>query len=125
MIDGNEKSPRTLNLTPNTAEGWGSLLGLLTEEELNQYGRIAQDQIRRETRWRWAQILAGFAAAGLTVWMSFRLFQGGMERFRWLPLGLVVLLSYWPYRGRKTRRLWQGHYEAVQAELARRQQQTE
>ncbi len=94
---------------------------MLTEEELDQYGQMAQDQISREDRWRWAQAAAGFVAAALAVWISVRLIQGGWERFWWLPLGLAAVLSYWPYRSLKTRRLWQGHYDAVKQELERRQ----
>lgn len=125
--DGNAKSQRTSNSTHHTAEApardvetWRGLLGVLTDDELVKYGEVAQDQIDREMRWRKAQIAAAVAAGALMVWVLIRLFDAGAERALFYTLGLAALLVYWPYRSRRTRRLWQGHSAAVEAEQSRR-----
>lgn len=131
--DGNAKSQRTSSSTPPTAdadavgggaqaETWRGLLGVLTDDELAKYGEVAQDQIDRELRWRKAQIAAAVAAGALMVWVLIRLFDTGAERALFYTLGLAAALVYWPYRGRRTRRLWQGHSAAVKAEQSRRAQ---
>jgi hypothetical protein len=109
--------------TPNTAdsdEGWLGLLRKLDDAELAKYGEIAHDQYRRELRFWWAQVLLmllalaglGLTVRGIILW--------GYSRTGVLSLGLSALLSYWPYRSAKVRRLWGGHLKAVRAEQSRR-----
>ena len=65
-----------MNSTQNTGDGWHSLLDALTDEELDQYGRMAIDQVRLEVRWAWLQLIlavAGLALAGWTIAQSIAL----------------------------------------------------
>ncbi len=120
-IAGSGRSQRTLNWTPNTGEGWGSLLGVLTDEELGQYAQVATDQIAREVRWWWLHALMVVSAVALAGWVGIRWFSEGLgiERLVY-GIGAVLFLAYWPYRSAKTKRLWREHRNAVEGELARR-----
>lgn len=111
-----------MSSTQNTGEGgWPSLLHALTDEELGQYGDLANDQVRREVRWLWAQMLMSIAALGLAGWALSRGLETGFDRSRWLSLLGAAALLYWPYRSARIRRLWKGHERMVKDELARRQ----
>jgi hypothetical protein len=105
---------------PTTAEGWHGLLAVLSNEELKQYRQLALDQVRREARKWWlngSMLLVAVSSGG---WGLAALYQGGLWP-RWLwALTLAGAASYWPWRSRKTERLWEGHAKAVENEMARR-----
>jgi hypothetical protein len=107
-------------LIPVTQAGWSQFLATLTPDELARYGQIAYDQYRREARFRWAQILMLLVAVGAALATSRGLILWGYSRTGVLWLGLSALLSYWPYRSAKVRRLWWRHCEAVKDEQKRR-----
>lgn len=105
----------------NTGESWRGLLGVLTDEELAQYGQMAMDQVRIETRRNWAyglMILAGLALIAWSAWTMFGLGKTGWLVY--LALLAAGIFIYLPWRSVKTRKLWLGHYERVKNELARR-----
>ena len=92
----------------------------MSTAELARYVEIARDQYRRELAYWWAQAISCLGAGGgLAVTMR-DLILWGYSRATVLGLGLTWLLSYWPYRSFKTRRLWKRHMTAVEAELSRR-----
>ncbi|MBU2581064.1 MAG: hypothetical protein KJ622_05030 [Alphaproteobacteria bacterium] len=105
----------------NTGEKWAGLLGVLTEEELDQYGQMALDQVRHESS-RAAihatMLLAAVALIGWAGWTIYRLGEAGALVY--LALAAAGLLIYMPWRSVKTRKLWLGHYARVEQELARR-----
>jgi hypothetical protein len=107
-------------LIPVTQAEWCQLLSTLTPDELARYRQIAYDQYRRETRYRWAQILLLLVAVGAALATTRGLILWGYSRTGVLWLGLSALLSYWPYRSAKVRRLWWRHCEAVKDEQKRR-----
>jgi hypothetical protein len=96
------------------------LLGSLSTDELARYGQIAYDQYQRELRYRWAQVLVLLLAGGGLIATARLFVLWGYSRTGVLALGLLALLSYWPYRGAKVRRLWWMHHRAVEKELERR-----
>ena len=110
----------TLLSTPNTGDAGSGLLGDLTDDELARCADIARDQMRRELRSWWVQILLAGGAAMSMLWMGWGLMISGVTRSTLLPLGLSAVLSYWPYRKAKVRSLWQHHCDAVEAEQERR-----
>jgi len=96
------------------------LLRSLTNEELDQYGRVALDQMQREDRWK---ILQGFfvlVAALVALWSVGRMYSAGFSASTLYTLGISALMGYWPYRSAKSKRLWRGHLDAVRGEKARR-----
>jgi len=101
-------------------EDWGALLGALTIEELQQYGRIALDQVVRTGRWFWVQIAVLGLTLGLACWGLWSDLKTGFrfETLYWVGPGLLAI--YWLYRSANARRLWSVHFEAVNGELARR-----
>ena len=105
---------------PDTAERWRTLLGSLTDEELDRYREIAGDQVRRELEHGWLQVALVGLALGSAAWVVRGLILGIYGRSALLTLGLSAALGYWPYRKAKTRRLWRAHGAAVLAEQARR-----
>jgi hypothetical protein len=105
---------------PDTGERWRAFLGTLTDEELERYREIAGDQVNRELKHRWLQLaLAGLALVA-AAWFMSGIILGVYWVSAILILGLSAALGYWPYRRARTRRLWQAHCAAVQAEQARR-----
>jgi hypothetical protein len=106
--------------TRNSGEGWLGLLQALTDEELEQYARLARDQVLREERWKWVKAASGFLAAGVLAWAGARMLTLGPDRVKFYALGISGMLGYWPYRAVRSRRLWQAHLDAVRAEQARR-----
>jgi hypothetical protein len=104
-----------------TREGWSSLLGSLTGDELVRYQQIALDQYKHECRYRWAQAAMLVLAAASAVASARGIILWGYSRTGVFTLGLSALLSYWPYRSAKVRRLWWQHYVAVQDEQKRRE----
>jgi hypothetical protein len=106
--------------TPNIAEPVAGLLGDLTDDELARCAEIARDQMRRELRNWWVQILFACGAVASVVWMGWGLIVSGVSRSTLLPLGLSAVLGYVPYRKAKVRSLWQRHCDAVEAEQERR-----
>jgi len=105
---------------PDSAERWQAFLSALTDEELERYREIAADQVKRETKDRWLQlVLAGLALAA-AAWFLGELVLGVYWVSAILILGLSAALGYWPYRRARTRRLWQAHCAAVRAEQERR-----
>lgn len=117
---GSGRSRRTLSSTPDTGEGWLDLLRALTDEELGQYGQLAQDQIERETRWNWAQRAGLLLAAGCVAWAGARLWANGFDSGVGYLLGFAAIACYWPWRSGKTQRLWESHKKAVDDERLRR-----
>jgi len=105
----------------NRKPGWGDLLVGLTNDELRQYFGMAEDQINAERRLLALYIGMGIAAAGLTLYSGYQIIsRGGVERTQVYQLLAAAFLAYWPYRSRKIKKLWRGHCEAVETELARR-----
>ena len=105
---------------PDTAERWRAFLGALTDEELERYREIAGDQLKRELQHRWLQLALAGLALMAAAWFMSGLILGVYWLTAILILGLSAALGYWPYRRAKSRRLWQAHCAAVQAEQARR-----
>lgn len=107
---------------PNTDEtsGWLKLLSSLSDDELSRYGEIARDQHALEYGNWWGQIGCMLASIAALVWGSWRLVVSGMTAETILAMVAAVVLGYWPWRKVRTRRLWQGHCEAVAREQARR-----
>ncbi|MCH9806436.1 MAG: hypothetical protein K0U74_01770 [Alphaproteobacteria bacterium] len=108
----------------NTGEGWRGLLGVLTDEELTQYGQMALDQVRRETSRNLIYGLMVIAGLALIAWAAWTIY--GIGETGWLvylALGAAGILVYLPWRSVKTRKLWLGHYERVKQELARRNEE--
>jgi hypothetical protein len=93
-----------------------TLLRDLSDEELDQYARIADDQMRREDRLDWAQVAIGILAIATLVWTLFLTIQSGFDRGRAAAAGLASVTLYWPYRKAKARRIWREQ----RAERARR-----
>ena len=92
----------------------------MSNEELAQYRQIALDQARREARRWWVNgsllvVAVASGGWGLASWYHFGLWP----RPFW-AIGIAGLAGYWPWRSRRTERLWEGHAEAVLAELERR-----
>ena len=102
------------------SHGWGRLLDALTEEELEQYGQLARDQIRGE--YARVGVYVGLVAVsiGLTAAAIWMFHEGGYGWFCYFALGLGLVLLYWPYRAVMTCILWDKHYQAVRGELERR-----
>ncbi len=96
------------------------LLRELSDEELDQYARLAADQVRRENRFAWAQVALALFSALTLVWTFFSAIGGGLDRARVAAVGLAGLMLYWPYRKAKSRRVWQRHIAATREEQARR-----
>ena len=104
----------------NTGENFGDLLGVLTEDELNQYGRVALDQVELANRWFNVQVPLVVFGAALGLW---GLWLGLVDGFSfrtlyWIAPGLIAI--YWLSRSVKSGRLWRGHYSVVHDELERR-----
>ena len=101
-------------------EGARALLTELSEEELGQYRRVAQDQVVREERWRW--LLAAVAIAGVVIgiWSVGQLWDRGFAGWAFGALGLALAMGYVPYRVSRSRKLWKAHVDAVEAERSRR-----
>ncbi len=110
-----------MNSTQNTGEGWHELLDALTDEELDQYGRMAIDQVRLEVRWAWLQVILVALGLALAGWTVVKTLEIGFDRTRFFSFALAGALLYWPYRSARTRALWKGHNNLVRRELARRQ----
>ena len=106
---------------PNTAETAGTLLGVLTDDELARYGEIARDQATHELRNWGLQAALGLSALGAAAWGAAALDVGGLGRSAGWALGVAAALGYWPYRRVKNWSLWQRHCKAVVAEQTRRQ----
>ncbi len=105
----------------NTGEDWRGLLGVLTEEELNQYGSMAMDQVRRETNRTLLNLLMLLTALALIAWAGWTIYHVGESGWLvYLALGLAGVFVYFPWRSAKTKKLWLGHYERVKQELDRR-----
>src|SRR5690606_15407517 len=117
---GNGRSQRTSNSTRPTAEGWLGMLGVLTDGELAQYASLARDQARREERLGWVKGAFAVASVAILVWSIGRLVRLDFDKVLLVPLGISVLLGYWPYRAVRSRRLWQSHMTAVRNEQMRR-----
>lgn len=106
----------------NTGESWRGLLGVLTDEELKQYGSMALDQVRRETNRTLLNVLMLLAAVALIAWASWTIYYVGESGWLvYLALATAGLFVYMPWRSVKTKKLWLGHYERVKQELDRRQ----
>jgi hypothetical protein len=89
-------------------------------EELEQYRQLALDQARREARKWWVNGSMLLVAVSSGGWGLAALYQGGLwPRSLW-ALGVAGLAGYWPWRSRRTERLWEGHARAVETEMARR-----
>lgn len=97
-----------------------SILRDLSDEELVQYSRLADDQMRREDRFAWAQVAVGLIGAATLAWTMFAAVQGGLDRARVAAAGLAGIMLYWPYRKAKARGIWRAHIDAAEAEQARR-----
>jgi hypothetical protein len=96
------------------------MLGMLTDRELAQYDGLARDQVRQEERLGWLKGVAALASIAVLAWGIAQLARSEFESALLVPLGISVLLGYWPYRAVKSRRLWQSHVAAVQNEQRRR-----
>ena len=107
---------------PNTDEtsGWLRLLKSLTDEELQRYGGIADDQRRLEWQYGWAQVVLAAAALAALGWFVYECVNTGLSWRVMAILGLAVVLGYWPYRRAVVRRLWDRHSKAVAREAAAR-----
>ena len=106
----------------NTGENWTGLLGVLTEEELDQYAQMAMDQVRHETSravLHVAMLIAGLGLVGWAGWTIYRLGEAGWSVY--LALATAGVCIYIPWRSVKTRKLWLRHYARVKQELERRQ----
>ncbi len=112
---------------PNTAdegEGWRGLLGVLSDEELGQYGELALDQARKESQRAALHAVMLLAAMCLIAWASWTIYHDGQTG--WLVyLALVAggVLVYLPWQSLKVRKLWLGHHARVEEEVARRQRE--
>lgn len=111
-----------MSSTLNSGEGWGELLKVLSDEELDQYATLANDQVRQERRWVWIQLIMLAAAIGLTVWLVWRAARQGPDMSTLYASALAIGLIYWPWRSAKVCRLWKRHSAAVGQEVARRRQ---
>ena len=101
------------------------MLSSLTDDELNRYGEIAQDQRNLEyDRW-WAQVLCMLAAGGGFVLAAREFWSGGNTRTAVALLIAAIAAGIWPYRKAKMRRLWNRHCRAVAQEQGRRGNRTE
>ncbi len=122
MIAGSGKSQRILASTRNTDEAaaWLTLLSQLTDDELAQYGKIAEDQLRLEWQLRWLQMLCAIGAS-ITLGLAIREFlDGAGARVIGMWVLATVALAYWPLQKARMRRMWRAHGRAVAAEQARR-----
>ena len=108
----------------SASQGWGQLLNVLTNEELEQYGQLARDQISGEFRRVWVYFGLVVVSLGLVVSGLWMLSHGGFGWIGYFALGIGIVLLYWPYRSIMTCRLWEGHYQAVRKELERRENET-
>ncbi len=97
-----------------------TVLRELSDEQLVQYARLADDQMRREDRFAWAQVAVGLIGVATLSWTIFSAVQGGLDRARVAAAGLAGLMLYWPYRKAKARGIWRAHIDATRAEQARR-----
>ena len=124
--DGNGRSQRTLHSTPGTAENtagradFEALLSALTDEELRRYGEIAVDQRKLEYGTIWVEVFLWAASIAALGWVAWQILQAGATRPAMLAIAASAACAYWPWRKMRMRRLWQGHYEAVAQEQARR-----
>ena len=110
----------------NTGENWAGLLGVLTDEELDQYGQMAMDQVRQETNRTILHLLMLLGAVALIFWAGWTIYYVGKTGWPvYLALAAAGLFVYIPWRSVKTRKLWLGHYDRVKQELARRQSANE
>ncbi len=104
-----------------TSQNWGQLLNLLTNEELEQYGQLARDQIAGEFGRLGVYVVLVMASLGLLAAAVWMFLEGNFGWTSFLALGIGVILLYWPYRSLMTCRLWNEHYRAVCGELERRE----
>ncbi|MGI9426943.1 MAG: hypothetical protein ACR2PA_27440 [Hyphomicrobiaceae bacterium] len=114
---------QTLVSTRNTddAAHWLNLLSTLTDDELNRYGEIAQDQRNIEyDRW-WMQVLCIVGAVCAFGWALRESLVSGGSRWVLLLLATSLALAIWPFRKARMRRMWNRHCQAVSREKARRQ----
>lgn len=110
----------------NTGENWAGLLHVLTDEELDQYGQMAMDQVRHETSRTILHVLMLLVAVALIGWSGWTIYYVGDTGWLvYLALAAAGLFVYIPWRSVKTRKLWLGHYARVKQELARRQNENE
>jgi hypothetical protein len=111
-----------LHSTPSTVEeaDFDALLSALTDEELRRYGEIAVDQKKLEYGHIWAEAVLWLAAVTALAWGLWQFVQSGVTRPVVLAVATSAACAYWPWRKMHMRRLWQGHYEAVAQEQARR-----
>jgi len=93
----------------------------MTEEELAQYKQLALDQIRREAKRWWVNGALLVVAVTSGGWGLASWYQGGFWPRPLWALGVAGMAVYWPWRSRRTEQFWQGHAEAVGAELRRRE----
>lgn len=107
----------------DTGERWSDLLGYLTDEELDQYGRMALDQARKERARLSLHILLVLAALGLIAWASWTIYHVGEAGWLvYLELIAAGICLYIPWLSIKSRERWLGHFARVNEERARRQE---
>jgi hypothetical protein len=100
--------------------GARELLTSLTDEEVERYAGVANDQVRIEERLWGVKIgsaVIGLAVALFALWHAV---GSGVGRMDIAGLGLGALMVYWPWRVYKCRALWMTHLHAAKVEQARR-----
>ena len=103
------------NLEDDSA-GWLNTLSSLTDDELQRYGEIAEDQRRAELDRMWAQVLCAVAGCLAVLLAGWEFWHAGLTWRGVLALGGGLVLGYWPYRKAVVRRLWRRHCRAVARE---------
>lgn len=104
------------------SEGWRGLLGVLSDEELGQYGDMALDQARQESRRAAVHAVMLIAAICLIAWAAWTIYTDTVGGWLvYLALAASAVLIYLPWQSLKVRKLWLGHHARVREEVARRQ----
>lgn len=100
--------------------GAHALLRVLSDEEVQRYIGIVQDQINLEERWARLRVGSAVIGAGLIAFLIWRGLETGFGGWVIAGLGLGLAMEYWPWRVFKCRQLWQKHFLAARDEQARR-----
>lgn len=97
-----------------------SLIRDLSDEELDQFGKLAADQLRQEFRLVWLEVGLVLVALGALAWAVVSVARFGFDRMAVVAcLGAMAAL-YWPWRQDRLRRVWRRHIGAVREERVRR-----
>ncbi len=106
--------------TREGAQGALKLLSSLSDEEVARYMDVARDQIRNEEQLSGLKIASAIGGAVVVAWFVWQGLTTGFGKWVIAGLGLGLAMGYWPWRVSKCKALWQNHFDAARAELAKR-----